>query len=142
MIEEWKDIPGYEGRYQASNLGRIKSLPFKISQTFKAKNQSMKEGVLCSRVATIKGKIKKQTIGSHGYFICNLGLNDPQLVHRLVALAFIENPNNLPCIDHKNSNKTDNRIQNLEWVTFAENTQRWWSYRKSNGKIHQDHKTD
>ena len=106
MSEEiWKDIEGYEGLYQVSNWGRVKSLHFN------------------------KEKIMKATKGTK-YYKINLFKNKKQttyLIHRLVAKAFIPNPNNLPEINHKdeknlkNSNECNNNIENLEWVTAQEN---------------------
>ena len=99
LKEVWKDIPGYEELYQVSTLGRIYS--------FKT-NQYLKLGV-----------------NSHGYIRASL-LKDYKTrtinVHRLVALAFIPNPENKPCIDHINGDKTDNRMINLRWVTHKENS--------------------
>lgn len=114
MEEIWKDIIGYEGLYQVSNLGRIKAL-IKFNKTSKLyssigyyrkekilKLESCKNGYL--RVALYKNKIKKRF-----------------LVHRLVAQAFIINSYNKPQVNHKDGNKTNNNINNLEWTTSKEN---------------------
>lgn len=94
MNEIWKDIEEYEGIYQVSNLGRVKSLKFGKEKIIKGRNNSM--GYLY--VALCKeGKIK--------YF----------RVHRLVASAFIPNSNNLFEVNHKDENPLNNRIDNLEW---------------------------
>lgn len=108
MIEHeiWKDIPGYEGYYQASNLGNIKSLDRTISN---------KRGKYLK-----KGKIKKLKINKYGYFHIHLDKNGERkwfAVHRLIAITFLKNPNNFPQINHKNEIKTDNRIENLEFCT-------------------------
>ncbi len=105
MEEEWKDISGYEGLYQVSNLGNVKSLNF---------------GRL--------GRPQNLKIGEHhtGYRIVVLAKNKvrkTKLVHVLVASAFIPNPENKPCVNHIDGNKSNNFIGNLEWVTRSENTQ-------------------
>ena len=103
MVNEiWKDINGYEGLYQISNFGNVKSLP--------------RQGA--------KGKILKPSKINIGYLRVGLNKNGKckrYLIHRLVAEAFLPNPDNKPCIDHINANKTDNRICNLQWVTHKEN---------------------
>lgn len=90
------------GIYQVSNLGRIKSLHKKNSDNF----------------------IMKQSIKRTGYYSIRLkknGMAKDFLVHRLVAKAFISNPNELPCINHKDENKKNNKVDNLEWCTHAYN---------------------
>ena len=101
-MEEWRDIEGYEGLYQVSNLGRVKSLNF---------NHTKKERVL-------KGNPDKD-----GYLRVTLFKNGRKTyrIHQLVALVFIPNPNNYPVINHKNENPSDNRVENLEWCTIAYN---------------------
>lgn len=99
MEEIWKDIEGYEGLYQVSNLGRVKSL---------GNNKNRKE------------KIIKQIKKKDGYLYLKCSKNGESKtfsVHRLVAQAFIPNPNNLPEIDHINTVPTDNRIENLRWCS-------------------------
>ena len=109
--EEWKDIPGWEGLYQASNLGRIKAL--------------QKSYVICnSATVHTKEKLLKLKRAYDGYLRVELnhsGKSKEYPVHRLVAMAFIENPENKPHIDHINTIKDDNRVENLRWVTPKEN---------------------
>lgn len=107
MKEIWKDIPGYEGKYQVSNLGRVKSLDMVIK-------------IHGNRPFTKAGRIKKLTKGNHGYYVVNLGLADLHTVHSLVMSAFV-GPRKGKHIDHINSIRTDNRIENLQYVTQAEN---------------------
>lgn len=106
--EIWKDIEGYEGLYQVSNLGRVKNLERYVnSRSGKRKS---------------KEKILKQSRNRYMYVV--LSKNSKRncfTVHRLVAKAFLPNPNNLPQIDHINTDKTDNRVENLRWVTHSEN---------------------
>ena len=107
-MEEWRDIKGYEGIYQVSNEGRVKS-----KQRLARNNH------------TIKEKIRKPKIDKDGYCCVKLwidGISKEYFIHRLVAQAFIPNPYNKPCIDHINTNKTDNRVENLRWCTHKENT--------------------
>lgn len=110
MEEIWVDIRGYEGFYQISNLGRVKSLDREIVRVDGKKK-------------IFKGKILNQQIRK-GYYTVYLSKNGKAKtvrVHRLIAMAFIPNPENKPHIDHINTITTDNRIENLRWVTPKEN---------------------
>lgn len=105
MTEIWHDIPGYEGEYQASNLGRIKSI-----------SRLIQRGI---NPYTSKEVILKQQTDRNGYRFVILH-KKLCLVHRLIGMAFLPNPKET--INHINGNKADNRIENLEWATRSENT--------------------
>lgn len=124
--EEWRDIQGYDGIYQVSNLGRVKSLS-RINYA----NHHQKERILVPVdhgkiylfVHLSKGKKVKQT-----------------LIHRLVANAFLPNPDNKPQVNHLDEDKTNNRVDNLEWCTSQENVtyghriENSWKTRTKNNK--------
>ena len=98
-MEEWRDIKGYEGYYQISNMGRVKSLNYK---------------------RTGKEKIMKVYDGGYGYLYVELyrgGKSKQCLVHRLVATAFCENPKGYTEVNHISEDKSDNRAENLEWCS-------------------------
>lgn len=100
--EVWREIPGWEGYYEVSTHGNYRSM-------------KRRKGINC-----------KPTLSIHGYFQAALFDRKKEKhfttgVHRLVAKAFIENPNNFPCVHHKDHNKKNNYYSNLEWVTYSQN---------------------
>lgn len=127
-MEEWRDIPGYEGYYQVSSYGRIKSLP-RGKHNPRWKNQNA---------------IRKQSIKKH-YYQVNLSKDGKiqwRAVHRLVALAFLPNPNNLPQVNHKDENKANNHVSNLEWCDAVHNMNHGTvRQRMSHTKLTKDYKT-
>jgi hypothetical protein len=114
MDEIWADIPGYEGMYQISTHGRVKSLP----RTIRRRNCDcpIKERIL--RPASRNGYLHVN--------LCNNKNAKSAFIHRLVAIIFIPNPRGVDCINHKDCNPHNNRVENLEWCTKAENNQHAW----------------
>lgn len=111
-MEVWKDIPGYMGRYQVSNFGRIKSLSrWKIMPIWNKKYRT-------------KEKIRSPFRGTYDKIFLYKGVVGKSFqIHKLVASLFIPNPRNKPCINHKDGDKHNNNADNLEWCTHSENTQ-------------------
>ena len=112
--ENWKDIEEYEGLYQISDKGRIKSI-----------------GYGKERILNLKRNTK-------GYLQVNLSKNGEHkwcLIHRLVALAFLSNPNNLPQVNHKDEDKTNNKVENLEWCDSKYNNNYGTKIQRQSEKI-------
>ena len=106
MSEEiWLPCPGYEWNYEVSSHGRVRSLG----------NDTYHRGA----------KVLKQNLGNKGYYTLRLtyspGKKKCELVHRLIAKAFIQNPDDKPCVNHIDGNKLNNAVDNLEWATIKEN---------------------
>lgn len=99
MEEIWKDIEGYEGRYQVSDQGRVRSLNYK----------KKKGSIHIMKTEMARGYLRVMLSKKH------------VLIHRLVAEAFIPNPEDLPCINHIDEDKTNNRVENLEWCSYSYN---------------------
>jgi len=121
MEEIWKNLEGIlEGHYQVSNLGRIKSL----KRNFQYKFFTCKKcGEIEYRKRSSKLKIMKLQKDKRGYLMVYLTRARRNFqVHRLVAKAYIPNPENKPCVNHKNSIRADNRAENLEWCTYKDNS--------------------
>lgn len=119
--EEWRPVVGYEGLYEVSNLGRVRSLDRYSPSSY-------------GSTSLRRGRMRKQVLNhQNGYYMLVLcgadGSKKTICTHRLVAMAFCENQDNLPMVNHKNEVKTDNRAENLEWCTKAYNN----TY---NGKVH------
>ena len=135
--EVWKDVIGYEGAYQVSNYGRVKSLERKI--LFMSKYGEMEERMQYAR-------IKKINDNGRGYKSCPLLKDNKQkmkYIHIIVAQAFIPNLKNLPQINHKDENKANNCVDNLEWcdarynVTYGTARKRHKKTRRENGNCRQ-----
>lgn len=109
--EIWKPVPGYEGFYEVSSIGRVRSVDHYVNSGNGRKLR--------------KGRVLSQSISIHGYYFVHLSKINKQkspTVHRLVALAFHPNPENKICVNHKDGVRTNNHISNLEWCTHKENT--------------------
>jgi len=129
-----KDIKGYEGLYSVTEDGRVLS-----------HSRSWMAGRKLSTRTTNKEKFLTKSLTRSGYYTVGLTKKNKsrnRFLHRLFAQAFLPNPENKPCINHKNGIKLDNRIENLEWVTHTENTQH--AFRtgliKNSGENHALHK--
>jgi len=137
-MEEWRAVKGYEGFYEVSNMGRVKSLKRRVPNPN------------CGGQYTVNEKILRPSSNPLGYENVRLskgGVSVHKLVHRLVAEAFIENPNNYPVVNHKDETPSNNSVANLEWCTQKYNSnygnayakkseaqkKKDWSWRKTTG---------
>lgn len=114
-VEEWRPINGYEGLYEVSDWGNVRSLDHTVIQrNFKGRYVE----------THYKGKILTHGRGRKNYMrmtLCKNNVTERKWLHRLVAEAFIPNPSNKPFIDHRDGNPQNNNVENLQWVTTKEN---------------------
>ncbi|MCI6458453.1 MAG: NUMOD4 domain-containing protein [Clostridium sp.] len=113
-IELWKDVKDYEGLYQVSTFGRVRSFDKYIDVKIRNVDKVLKRGKILKQVYTKGGYLKVS--------LCKNGKRTRLSVHRLVAEAFIPNPLNLPVINHKDEVKDNNYLYNLEWCTVKYNS--------------------
>jgi len=116
LLEVWKDIKGYEGLYQVSNLGRVKSLPRNITHSYNTIDNYHKQ--------SYQGRFLTPNKKENGYLEFSLYKNKQRkhkYGHRLVAEAFIPNSNNYPQVNHIDEDKENNYVNNLEWCTVSYN---------------------
>ena len=119
MIEVWKDVLGFEGLYQISNFGNVKSLErYVFIPAYGGQFRHLDEIIL------------SKMVGSMGYYkvvLCNGSKSKQVNIHRLIAIAFIPNPNNYPQVNHMDGDKQNNSINNLEWCTSKHNIRHSWA---------------
>lgn len=117
LVEEWRNVKGYEGLYQVSDWGNVRSLD-RINEFYNPMLKKMSKRFW-------EGKVLKKVKNQDGYDVVSLRDYNHKghdgKVHRLVAEAFLPNPQNKPTVDHINGDKQDNRVENLRWATNKEN---------------------
>ena len=124
-VEIWKDIKDYEGLYQVSNLGNVRSLDMIIMQLHYWSKKYVKH--------IYKGRLLKGSKNSNGYKVITLHKGkktEKKLLHKIIAETFIPNPNNYNYINHKDNNPSNNNVNNLEWCTQSYNIK--YAYEKGN----------
>lgn len=116
--EVWKDIQGYEDKYQVSNYGRVRSKERVVDRG--------KYGLLEVHAKNLTARQKENGYLIVGLYSHNKGKN--AYIHRLVAKAFIPNPDNLPTVNHKDGNKKHNFVSNLEWTSYSDNNKHAYNH--------------
>lgn len=116
-VEVWVTMPGYENKYEVSNLGSVRSVDMSVKHNY-------------GGIAIKRGRLRKLQISKTGYYMVALMIAPNKIkncsVHRLVAMAFIPNPDNKPHVNHIDGDKLNNKVENLEWSTPSENVKHSW----------------
>ena len=129
MEEIWKDVKGFESLYMVSNLGRVKNVPHYVTRKYyrPSTGDNIEDKLYIKEVLlNPKKKYHHKDREIYNYFYYRVSLRKDgkyynKSIHRLVAEAFLPNPDNLPCVNHKDENKLNNCVDNLEWCTKSYN---------------------
>lgn len=114
--ETWRDVKNYEGLYQVSNLGRVRSLDRELLSYNKRSRRAS--------VHVKPGRILKPRVKDNFYLyvgLCKDGVTHNKYIHQLVAQSFLDNPDSLPVVNHLDSDRQNNLLENLEWATYSRN---------------------